>query len=153
MREIKFRAYIKDREKALLKFYKEYLDKNNWVIPVTGMAFDRLNVNGDEYNNVGLRAANGRDVMFKESELELMQYTGIKDKAGLKIFDGDILLEDSSDDRWLVIFDEDDVAFKAENIQEPYNLHIYNKQVLGALSLSSYFKIIGNVHENKDLLK
>lgn len=90
------------------------------------------------------------DIPVYPDEIELMQSTGLKDKNGKEIFEGDILAV-KTDDGTLnvyVFWDEEHALFMFESKQ--YN----EKEALAELlEDNSYpFEIIGNIYENKELL-
>lgn len=68
------------------------------------------------------------------------QYTGLKDKNGKKIFEGDILVEYSNDvEYWVVSYEYEKFVGTCENVSEDlYEL--------------SDLEVIGNIYENKELL-
>ena len=70
---------------------------------------------------------------------KIMQYTGLKDKNGTEIYEGDIY-KDEENMLWEVIFDEG--CFKLENIHIP-----------GRMFITKDIEIIGNKYENPELLK
>ena len=87
---------------------------------------------------------NGEDVI-------LMQSTGLKDKNGKEIFEGDILAVETDDETLNVnvFWDEEHALFMFESKQ--YN----GKEALAEL-LEDYsypFEIIGNIYENPELLE
>lgn len=90
------------------------------------------------------------DIPVYPDEIELMQSTGLKDKNGKEIFEGDILAV-KTDDGTLnvyVFWDEEHALFMFESKQ--YN----EKEALAELlEDNSYpFEIIGNIYDNKELL-
>ena len=84
-------------------------------------------------------------------DVELTQSTGLKDKNGKEIFEGDILAFETDDEviNVNVFWDEEHALFMFEskkyNEQEPLAELVEN---------NTYpFEIIGNVHENSELLE
>lgn len=87
---------------------------------------------------------NGEDVI-------LMQSTGLKDKNGKEIFEGDILAVETDDETLNVnvFWDEEHALFMFESKQ-------YNEKEALAELLEDYsypFEIIGNIYENPELLE
>ncbi len=79
----------------------------------------------------------------KEEDIEIMQYTGLKDKNGKEIYDGDILKQFGD---ILTVFWEDG-GFSVKK-QDGINK--------GLTLVPSYLidcKVIGNIHENPELKK
>ena len=74
--------------------------------------------------------------------LELMQYTGLEDKNGKEIYEGDIVEEPGN--RYEVVYHAD--GFYMRNMYEPDNMLIQLRH--GYL----HCEVIGNIHENKELL-
>ena len=89
-----------------------------------------------------------RFVGFKN--IDLMQSTGLKDKNGKEIFEGDILAFKTDDDviNVKIFWDEKHALFMFRS--EKYN----EEELLAELvEANTYpFEIIGNVYENKELL-
>lgn len=78
------------------------------------------------------------------------QYTGLTDKHGKKIFEGDIvsLVCDGNVHIFVVIWDLDELDFKATNGKQNYGPGGYEY-----LPCSEEIEIIGNIHDNPELLK
>jgi uncharacterized phage protein (TIGR01671 family) len=119
MREIKFRAW----------------DKTNKMWRQPGNAFEISVISGAVQQNY-------RDT---SADVELMQYTGLKDKNGVEIYEGDILKLN-------------DMVFTFEWV-EKYSLGFYCgwkiKHISGYNGSPSMedCEVIGNIHQNPELLK
>ena len=76
-------------------------------------------------------------------ELELMQYTGLKDKNGKEIYEGDIL--ESGDEILKVLYNSSMAAFDVEYMGGDVDS-------LGEMHMN-HVEIIGNICETPELLK
>lgn len=71
---------------------------------------------------------------------DLMQYTGVKDKNGVEIYEGDILLDDFAEEYYIVKFF--DGAFIAECDGVIYDL----------ADVALITAVVGNIYENPELV-
>ena len=106
----------------------------------------------DKINRMWLRCFNVN--LFDIGDLpnvELMQYTGLKDKNGKEIYEGDIVKYKFPYDTRLkhispVKFLETEASFGIKDI--------YGNEIpLYTISANNYFEVIGNIYENKNLLE
>lgn len=87
---------------------------------------------------------------YSLDDIELMQYTGIKDKNGKKIYEGDILRYSFPYDRRLrhispVSYLDTQASF---GIKDRYG----NEIPLYRITANNYFEVVGNIYENPKLL-
>jgi len=127
MREIKFRAWDK-KNKRMQDLDIDSIDKYELIIWKDGWTI--------EFDN------NEDDKVYEGSEkYELMQSTGLKDKNGVEIYEGDIL--NFNGKIGTVYWDEARVAFKTtltKKTRDYWNTWL------------DMIKVIGNIYENKELL-
>lgn len=121
MREIKFRAW--DKETKLMRYLGKDTHDSMTFMPSGEMHY---------YN---LQNGSGGD------EYELMQFTGLKDKNGKDIFEGDIIHAESKDGE-NVNYDEV-VEFKGGAYYP----------VCEVPEKENWFEVIGNIYENPNLLR
>jgi len=127
MREIKFRAWITG--KMSFKSGKPYMFYQD--DQYLGSFLSRANA--QQFDNSGHDAY---------GTVELMQYTGLKDKNGTEIYEGDILKTDSKYGITEVTYINASFAIKIPR----------GKQTLG-LKISKKSEVIGNIYENPELTK
>jgi len=144
MREIKFRAW--DENKKEFIFNVDY--KNGRKIIVTGneiIEFNSSLVSGG-FDGFGKWE---RTFYIRDLDIKCMQYTDLKDKNGVDIYEGDMVEFRSMRDKAIgeVVFHECSFQFKIpvdNEFESPYR--IIGKGWYGT-------EIIGNKYENPELLE
>ena len=85
------------------------------------------------------------------------QYTGLTDKNGKKIFEGDILESRASDNKkdwkyWIVTFYDGSFCFERDISRK--RKHKYEQNLLCADEVKLYgLAVIGNIHDNPELME
>lgn len=78
------------------------------------------------------------------SNIELMQYTGIKDKNGTEIYEGDILELYDEEDFFKVEYQAEDVRFLLTSNSICVSFEYYSQGEI---------EVVGNIYENSKLLQ
>lgn len=135
MREIKFRAWDKKYKEMLLdiSIYPEY----DWLVMS---------------DNDALAERDNRSYK-KGKQYILMQFTGLKDKNGKEIYEGDILRAKSS-----VVFSggEKKVGYKqvvVEWVGTHYRPFLQTSEYPNDFTGIGQWEVIGNIYENPELLE
>jgi uncharacterized phage protein (TIGR01671 family) len=134
MRDIKFRAWDKQYSK---------------MHPVTRLGFRQYE---DNVSHVCIDNPSGLGLFeFVIDQVELMQYTGLKDKNGIEVYEGDVAeyRDDSNTlQTGIVVYSQIACGFYIEAFggDDEGNQDIQ-------LHRDYDIKIIGNVHENHELLE
>ncbi len=130
MREIKFRAWDKENKKMV------YYDADCSAPNIT-------------LNGVLEKCCFGRDVpgiavhTNVSCQYILEQYTGLKDKNGVEIYEGD----------WVVVKVEgDDMEFKGYVDFNDGSFRVNAGYMMGYRWIDYEIEVIGNIHQNKELL-
>lgn len=146
MRALEFRIWIKDEG----RFYDESDDESYLIVP-----------NGNVIYESGAYEEDGeffRDTTNQTSNVIVEQYTGLKDKNGKEIYEGDIVeqfvcgvhqFKGKSCGRrtiWQVRWNKEECCFE---------LHYLYGSLFGdsMMSKGEEYVVIGNIHENPELLE
>jgi len=80
----------------------------------------------------------------------LMQFTGLHDKNGKEIYEGDILTHNKFDEYYICKFEDGQFSYKEfDRHDKSYGNYYYMEQK----ELERYCEIIGNIYENHELLE
>ena len=121
MREIKFRAWLKEH-KMMVNVAE--IDINLQLIYHYG--FDDFEGNFENFNSI-----------------ELLQYTGLKDKNENEIYEGDIVILHNG--KYKVIFNTEEARFVLRDDEFEMNTPFTNNN-------NERMEIVGNIYENPELL-
>ncbi|EKO2958576.1 hypothetical protein PZ837_001936 [Listeria monocytogenes] len=139
MRAIGFRAFVKRKKKML---------------PVTDLCFNETEAVG--VSGCGNAKCTLCVDWYSFDDVVLMQYTGLKDKNGKKIFEGDVVAFSEDDfhvfNSQVEYFSED--GYPAFDIKVPSDYY-FDSNVFSEVSMSGLHEIevIGNIHENPELME
>ena len=130
MREMLFRAWHKKRKKYYKVLHLHFNDfEGNWV---TCEGYDVI-----EQKNI--------HIQIQPNDFILEQYTGLKDKNGVKIFEGDRVLITGQgsipDYEAIIYFELGRFAVKGKFCQDTSMIHFLSSETI------EDFEIIGNIHE------
>lgn len=139
MREILFRGKRTDNDKWVEGFY----------------------LTSPEFDNIGISVVTAIDprhphYVFKNT---VGQYTGLNDKNGTKIFEGDIIKFGINQRLMYVHWNEETLTWELTDIGVPaceVN-HLSNTFDLGEIQVESAYgemfsEVVGNIHDNSELL-
>ena len=141
MREIEFRAWLKDEEKMVKA--------------------ERLGLFEDVEKRFVIWKVKPYEHSFKYlKDVELMQYTGLKDKNGVKIFEGDIVNNGESENLIVLwsdkyqsfIIDEKIGVYTEQNDDRLYDCDDIEEYEPFKYKCGSY-EVIGNIYKNPELLE
>lgn len=139
MREIKFRAW----HKPASKMYTQSLESINL-----------------ETKTLGIYTVNDGYQHLRLSDFELMQYTGVRDKNGDEIYEGDVVdytvfdyLGRDTQHRGIVKWDKQEAAYYLANV-DGSDFHGSDMHYLGWVSCQDpELEVIGNIYGDQNLLE
>ena len=104
---------------------------------------EQINFDCGEFESIGYGITNLRGA----DKIELMQSTGLCDKEGTEVFEGDILHHQiQTEYTFIVKYDKDKGRWYGDGLSRTYRIAI-TKEFL------PYYKVIGNIYENQELLE
>lgn len=133
MREIKFRVWDKNNKRIfidpqMIDFYNKkigYMQYQTEYMPDTSYSIP---------------------VGFEEFEYsELMEWTGLYDKNGEDIYEGDILFESFGEKYYKVVFENGSFRAEFDGGFEEYSFDLIDVVAQG-------YEVVGNIYENPELL-
>lgn len=139
MREIKFQAFVK----PISIFANRQV---GFMIDVSEIDFDERYVVDDDGG------------VYYFDEIELVQYTGLKDKNGVEIYEGDIvqMLERTINGAEFIhicqVFQHESGLWRMEGTCASSGIKL-PKTNMGLHSNQKRVEVIGNIYENPELLK
>lgn len=102
---------------------------------------------GYYFSYLDLRTDNDVDfyLFYRDIDIDspIEQYTGLKNKNGEEIYEGDII--SYSELKFVVVWSEFDSSFKMKCDELDVAIYLYSK-------LAKEVKILGNIHEDPELL-
>ena len=133
MREYKFRVWDTENKEMLKVQELDFKDT---------FYGGRLSIRTDQYNDY-----------FDIEDMILMKYTGLKDKNGKEIYEGDIIFDSFYERKAKVVFLEG--AFWLDYIDDFKEYETIHKryQLLANYDNKSVLEVIGNIYDNKKLLE
>ena len=140
MRTIKFRAWDKDFEKMTYFNDEDYGYKPPFVFRLDQVF--KKDSNYDDYEDFEYN-----DVT---DSVEVMQYTGMKDKNGKEIYEGDIVNCQTKYGKAKAVIKFIDGKFVA--YWDSKLTHSENGHHIACYDINKRFEVIGNIYENKELL-
>ncbi|WP_431030097.1 YopX family protein [Lysinibacillus sp. LZ02] len=141
MREIKFRAWDKKTKELFPVHELTYGRNGGHLTTVKGYTHDEKDI----WNVYG-----GHFMMYANApRYVLMQYTGLKDKNGKEIYEGDILTDNGDEGPIFVEYSQEHAGFVFVDKFDVQGPTLYTPKEISY----EIFEIIGNIYENPELLE
>ncbi|EAD6163249.1 TPA: hypothetical protein P0330_002913 [Listeria monocytogenes] len=139
--------------------FRAFVKRKKKMLPVTDLCFNETEAVG--VSGCGNAKCTLCVDWYSFDDVVLMQYTGLKDKNGKKIFEGDVVTAFSNINKYTDSFAGDveptfcftsivydGACFKTTYKGEPS--YVLNQN---GSSLVKHMEVIGNIHENPELLE
>ena len=130
-----------------IEFRGKRVDNDEWVY---GYYIRRYQIlEGQVRDIIATEQPNSNGGMFVVDPVTVGQYTGLKDKNGVEIYEGDVIDTHVRSGRYMkVYYNEDSASFLTAGLGD---IAWVKTGGLGK-DMCSYIEVIGNIYENPDLL-
>lgn len=135
----RFRVWRKEKD--------NFIKRQGAMIYNAEDVYDGCCFSGYKLNNNDGHISCFGEYLSKDDEYVTMQCTGLKDKNGKLIYEGDIV-QGTSKYKYIIAYSDINACFYLQTI-EPEQPNF----PLNEINLKDYFEIIGNIYENKELLE
>lgn len=122
-------------------FRGKRVDNDEWVYGAYYGLCRMTNKAGD-FGYAHLMRQSNDEPLYRVAPETVGEYTGLTDKNGKRIFEGDILSD--GDDTYKVVFDEG--VFRIENSN-------YTTGVYVAIHMDKINEVVGNIYDNPEMLE
>lgn len=133
MREILFRAKAINRDSG---YHRTTYKNGDWAYGLLTRPYD------ERFENLPAEMTNTSGISGVEVDYETIgQFTGLTDENGVKIFEGDILRDDDTEENGVVVFEEGEFCVVFDNVIT---------HGISAIAYRCYIR--GNIHDNPELI-
>ena len=148
MREIKFRAWDKEKKEMTNDFSLSYVSSGNWLAFPHEWPDDKLEKALRLYDETGHFGLIDYSNWYGIEEYEIMQYTGLKDKNGKEIYCDDIVAASFYKEpptKYCVVWNPKRAGFSLQEFDQEFGGYPFDVHGLHDI------KIIGNIYENPEI--
>lgn len=122
--------------------YRAWMKSLKWMCDVTNISFDSKFVDICQQGDIERHT----EMSAEFDEIELMQSTGLKDKNGQEIFEGDIVK--IFDSLYTVFYDIKEGSYRLKPHDDRWVV-----DYMSNFSSEESFEVVGNIYKNKDILE
>ena len=161
-RELKFRIWDKSHDEFIIENGHGFHCYSNWSIDIfSGKLVDYVGAHDGDHSDTFIQHfapdhfISPKKGFVKECPFIIQQYTGLKDKNGKEIYEGDILeykWKNGFKFYYKVYWLDTTASFEITPLSEYEYPDDMSEPILSWLNLSN-LEIVGNIYENAELLK
>lgn len=119
-------------------------------------AYNDMHEEGDKKMMYDVWITPKGEVIMEDGEFynfPLMRYTGLKDKIGKEIYEGDIIIDNIGDRKWEVKWHDGGFTYQHYATKKHFDGRIGPVITRCQKYLMEMCEVIGNIYENPELLK